>query len=181
MPCGCETLNLLGTDRWRSVIGEKFNDCQLPITNVQRRNLGDNDAQTHYILQHASRLWVLIRRSFRSDRRSNLGGVQMIKPSAILGGIVALGVLLGTTSGRAVAQMSHEEMQPTEQTGDFRRIDQPLWIKGAVTAGGLGLIGLELWWFLLSKPKSRKAATQDGVQEITKNKTIAIRDLQSRE
>jgi plastocyanin domain-containing protein len=105
----------------------------------------------------------------------------MIKPSAILGGIVALGVLLGTTSGRAVAQMSHEEMQPTEQTGDFRRIDQPLWIKGAVTAGGLGLIGLELWWFLLSKPKSRKAATQDGVQEITKNKTIAIRDLQSRE
>jgi plastocyanin domain-containing protein len=43
------------------------------------------------------------------------------------------------------------------------------------------LIGLELWWFLLSKPKSRKAATQDGVQEITKNKTIAIRDLQSRE
>jgi plastocyanin domain-containing protein len=91
----------------------------------------------------------------------------MIKPSAIWGGIVTLGVLLATTSGGAVAQMSHEEMQPTEQTGEFQRIDQPLWIKGAVTAGGLGLIGLELWWFLLSKPKSRKAATQDGVQEIT--------------
>ena len=91
----------------------------------------------------------------------------MIKPSAIWGGIVTLGVLLGTTSGGAVAQMSHEEMQPTEQTGEFQRIDQPLWIKGAVTAGGLGLIGLELWWFLLSKPKSRKASTQGGIQEIT--------------
>lgn len=90
----------------------------------------------------------------------------MIKPSAILGGVVALGVLLGAT-GATVAQMSHEEMQPIEQTREFQRIDQPLWIKGAVTAGGLGLIGLELWWFLLSKPKSRKTTTQNGVQEIT--------------
>jgi plastocyanin domain-containing protein len=91
----------------------------------------------------------------------------MIKQSAILGGITALSVLLGTTSGAAVAQMSHEEMQTTEQTGEFQHIDQPLWVKGAVTAGGLGLIGLELWWFLLSKPKSRKATAQGGVQEIT--------------
>lgn len=90
----------------------------------------------------------------------------MIKPSAILGGVVALGVLLGAT-GATVAQMSHEEMQPIEQTREFQRIDQPLWIKGAVTAGGLGLIGLELWWFLLSKPKLRKTTTQNGVQEIT--------------
>ncbi|MBD1848507.1 cupredoxin domain-containing protein [Leptolyngbya sp. FACHB-711] len=91
----------------------------------------------------------------------------MIKQSAILGGIATLSVVLGTTSGAAIAQMSHEEMQTREQLGEFQRIDQPLWVKGTVTAGGLGLIGLELWWFLLSKPKSRKAATQGGVQEIT--------------
>jgi plastocyanin domain-containing protein len=90
----------------------------------------------------------------------------MMKKSAFLGGIATLGVLLGGTSGAGVAQMDHENMQPIEQTG-FQRIDQPLWVKGAVTAGGLGLIGLELWWFLLSKPKSRKATTQGGVQEVT--------------
>jgi plastocyanin domain-containing protein len=39
--------------------------------------------------------------------------------------------------------------------------------KVAVTVGGLGLIGLELWWFLLSKPKSRQATTQGGIQEVT--------------
>ena len=89
--------------------------------------------------------------------------------TAIIGSIATLGVLLGVPSGKAVTQMTHENMQPSteEQTGQFRRIDQPLWVKGAVTAGGLGLIGLELWWFLLSKPKSRKAATQGGIQEIT--------------
>ncbi|MBW4622418.1 MAG: cupredoxin domain-containing protein [Cyanosarcina radialis HA8281-LM2] len=93
----------------------------------------------------------------------------MIDRSAILSGMAALGVLLGVTSGRAIAQMSHEQMPPstTETTGEFQRIDQPLWVKGAVTAGGLGLIGLELWWFSIAKPKSRQATTQGGVQEVT--------------
>jgi plastocyanin domain-containing protein len=90
----------------------------------------------------------------------------MFKHSAILGSFTALSILLGVTSGGAFAQTSHNEHH-TAQTGEFQRIDQPLWLKGAVTAGGLGLIGLELWWFLLSKPKSRKASTQGGIQEIT--------------
>jgi plastocyanin domain-containing protein len=92
----------------------------------------------------------------------------MMNKTAVVGSIVTLGVLLGGAS--AVAQMAHENMQPaatTEQTGQFRSIEQPLWAKAAVTAGGLGLIGLEWWWFLLSKPKSRKATTQGGVQEVT--------------
>ncbi len=38
----------------------------------------------------------------------------MIKQSAILGGIATLGVLLETTSGAALAQMPHDELQPTE-------------------------------------------------------------------
>lgn len=90
----------------------------------------------------------------------------MLKQSVILGSLTAFSLLFGTTS--ALAQMSHPEMErSTEQTGEFQRINQPLWLKGAVTAGGLGAIGLELWWFLLSKPKSRKASTQGGIQEIT--------------
>ena len=81
-------------------------------------------------------------------------------------GMASFGLMLGI-SGKAVAQMPHNEMQPsgTEQTTQFRRIDQPLWLKGAVTAGGIGLIGLELWWFLFSKSKSRKADTNQGIQE----------------
>nr|WP_297084667.1 cupredoxin domain-containing protein [Thermoleptolyngbya sp. C42_A2020_037] len=78
-------------------------------------------------------------------------------------------MLIGTASSRAIAQETHTDMQPstTEKAGQFQRIEQPLWAKVAVTAGGLGLIGLELWWFLLSKPQSRKATTQSGVQEVT--------------
>jgi plastocyanin domain-containing protein len=91
----------------------------------------------------------------------------MIHRSTILGGMATVGVLLGMASGGAIAQMSDEGMQPMEQTGEFQRIEQPLWLKGAVTAGGLGLIGLEVWWFLFSKPRSRQATTQGGIQEIT--------------
>ena len=35
--------------------------------------------------------------------------------------------------------------------------------------GGLGLIGLELWWFLLSKNKAAKANLGQGIQEMTIN------------
>ncbi len=88
---------------------------------------------------------------------------------AIIGSVASLGLIFGITSNKAVAQMSHEHMQPsqTQQTSQFRRIEQPLWAKAAVTAGGLGLIGLELWWFLLSKPKSQKAQSKQGIQEVT--------------
>lgn len=91
-----------------------------------------------------------------------------MKPAtAIIGGIVSFGLSLSLGSGHAIAQMNHSEMQPPPQTKEFQRIDQPLWLKGTVTAGGLGLIGLELWWFLFSKPKSRQAAIQSGIQEAT--------------
>lgn len=95
----------------------------------------------------------------------------MIKKTALVGGIASLSLLYGVGSSAAIAQMSaempHEGMQTTEQIEAFQRIDQPLWLKGAVTAGGLGLIGLEMWWFLFSKPKSRKATSQGDLQEIT--------------
>ena len=95
----------------------------------------------------------------------------MVKKTAIIGSIAGLGLVLGMASGVAVAQMPHDrnERHPsdTEQTGQFRRIEQPLGNKVAVTLGGLGLIGLELWWFLFSKSKSRQAMTQGGIQEVT--------------
>jgi plastocyanin domain-containing protein len=78
----------------------------------------------------------------------------------IASSLAGFGLLLGVSS-TAVAQMSPHQMQPskTEQTDSFRRIDQPLWLKGAVTTGGIGLIGAELWWFLFSKSKSRRDDT----------------------
>lgn len=69
---------------------------------------------------------------------------------AMISSIASLGLLWGTAS--ALAQMPHEMPSGQQQ---FQWIEQPLWVKGAVTAGGLGLIGLELWWFLLYKPKSQ--------------------------
>lgn len=87
--------------------------------------------------------------------------------SAIAGSIATVGLWIGTPSGRAIAQMSHDTMLSPEHTESFQRIEQPLWLKGVVTAGGLSLMGLEWWWFLWSKPASRKASTQGGIQEIT--------------
>ncbi len=95
----------------------------------------------------------------------------MVNKTAIIGSIASLGLMLGIASGEAVAQMPHDmsEMRSsdTEQTLQFHHIEQPLANKVAVTVGGLGLIGLELWWFLLSKPKSRQATVQGGIQEVT--------------
>lgn len=80
----------------------------------------------------------------------------MINQKFIMGSIASLAFFLSVTSSRVVAQMSHEKIQSsdTKTQKQFQRVEQPLWVKGAVTAGGLGLIGLELWWFVLSKPRS---------------------------
>lgn len=88
----------------------------------------------------------------------------MATKKALTNILASLGIVLGVASGNAVAQMPH---QISESTGQFQRIEQPLSNKIIVTVGGLGLIGLELWWFLLSKPKSRQAKTQGNIQEIT--------------
>ncbi|MBW4617064.1 MAG: hypothetical protein KME21_28245 [Desmonostoc vinosum HA7617-LM4] len=66
--------------------------------------------------------------------------------TAIIGSIASMGLLLSVATHKAVAQTTHKTHT------EFQRIEQPLWAKAAVTAGGLGLIALELWWFLRSKP-----------------------------
>ncbi|OKH33004.1 hypothetical protein NIES2101_40275 [Calothrix sp. HK-06] len=93
----------------------------------------------------------------------------MLNKKTIIGSIASLGLLFGVATNKALGQqMPHENHNSaTSQTSEFQRIEQPLWVKAAVTASGLGLIGLEIWWFLLSKPKSRKAEAHDGIQEVT--------------
>ena len=81
-----------------------------------------------------------------------------------LGSLASLGLFLAVATGSS-AQMTHDAV--SETNSGFRRIEQPLWAKALVTAGGLGFIGLELWWFVFSQPKAGKAKSQDGIQEIT--------------
>ncbi len=88
----------------------------------------------------------------------------MFNKNKIWGTLAGLGLLLGSTSGAVAATMPASS---PEQTSQFRRIEQPLGLKAAVTVGGLALIGLELWWFLLSKPKSQKVEAREGIQEVT--------------
>lgn len=93
----------------------------------------------------------------------------MFKKVTFLGTLAGFGFLLGAISGAIAAEMpASHSTESTHKTTKFQRIEQPLNNKIAVTLGGLGLIGLELWWFLLSKPKSQKAVTADGgIQEVT--------------
>ncbi len=56
---------------------------------------------------------------------------------------------------------------PVGQSGQFQPIEQPLINKAIVTSSGLGLMGLELWWFLRAKPKSCQVTAQDGIQAVT--------------
>jgi len=88
----------------------------------------------------------------------------------MLESLTGLGFLLGVISSAAVAQMPVEmPASESEQTSQFRRIEQPLSLKVGVTLGGLALIGVELWWFLLSKTKAQQAEARQGVQELTIN------------
>ena len=51
-------------------------------------------------------------------------------------------------------KMNGHAMKITGQESQFRHIEQPIELKLAVTLGGLILIGLEIWWFLLSQTVS---------------------------
>ncbi|WP_242018277.1 cupredoxin domain-containing protein [Pseudanabaena sp. FACHB-1998] len=87
--------------------------------------------------------------------------------STLVGFGFLLGAILGSISGAIASEMkpAHNMQEPTKST-EFHRIEQPLSNHIAVTVGGLGLIGLEIWWFLLSKPKSQKINSLSGIQEV---------------
>lgn len=73
--------------------------------------------------------------------------------------LLTMGILAGSPL-TARAQTSEAD------TGEFLRIEQPLGLRAGVAVAGVGLIGLELWWFLLSKTKAQTAQTTDGIQSI---------------
>jgi plastocyanin domain-containing protein len=86
----------------------------------------------------------------------------MIKISPLFGTLVGLGVWFGSVQGATAlsnGSMTHDSPSPQA----FESVEQPLGIKLGVTATGLGLIGLELWWFLWSKPKSQRARSQSDI------------------
>jgi plastocyanin domain-containing protein len=86
----------------------------------------------------------------------------MLSRKVVISIVTSFGLLFAVPSNTA-AQMTHETHTATSE---FQQIEQPLWVKGAVTVGGLGLIGLEVWWFLFSQAKSQKVDTFRGIVEV---------------
>lgn len=70
--------------------------------------------------------------------------------SFLVSSLLSLSLLSGFLPGKAHAQMS----ATNTNTSEFRSIDQPLGLKLGVSATGLSLIGLELWWFLFKETKA---------------------------
>ncbi|MEA5516151.1 hypothetical protein [Nodularia sp. UHCC 0506] len=76
----------------------------------------------------------------------------MFSKNLLWASLTALSLSVGTASAAMPIHSSGE-------TNKFQAIDQPLGLKFGVTMGGLGLIAVELWWFLFSKspvPNNRK-------------------------
>jgi len=71
------------------------------------------------------------------------------------------GIILGLTTIFPVIAAE------TNSNRNFQKIQQPLAVKLLVSAGGIGLIGLEFWWFLLSEKTAKKAEEKHETQEIT--------------
>lgn len=76
----------------------------------------------------------------------------------LLSGLLSASLLL--VPHTAKAQISQAD------TSEFRQIEQPIGLKVGVAAAGLGLMGLELWWFLFSKTKAQAAIASEGIQSV---------------
>lgn len=84
----------------------------------------------------------------------------MNQKKTLLISLLSLGIFFGTASASQAA--------PTKAkiNSQFYRIEQPVPIKILISLGGLGLIGIEIWWFLFSKTEAAKANIQQGIQEL---------------
>ena len=95
----------------------------------------------------------------------------MLKKATFFGTLVGIGFLFGAISGAIASEKmpdDHNMQTETSKPTQFKAIDQPLTNKILVTVVGAGLIGVELWWFLLSKPKSKKVESESDIQINTK-------------
>ena len=94
-------------------------------------------------------------------------------PCYALRTLASLSILLSAATGAMLAKPAdaimhnHADMlHQSATTTEFRQVKQPLPWKIGVTAGGLALIGLELWWFLLNKPKAQSSNLEQGIQKL---------------
>jgi plastocyanin domain-containing protein len=74
--------------------------------------------------------------------------------------LTLLGLLLSITFPAAA------QMHDSTSTHQFAQINQPIALKLGVTLGGLALIGLELWWFLLSRPQAQPSRLNQNSQTL---------------
>ncbi|TAF06272.1 MAG: hypothetical protein EAZ77_12515 [Nostocales cyanobacterium] len=76
----------------------------------------------------------------------------MLNKKTIISSLATYGIMFNLATTTAIANPNHATEK--KQTANFQTIEQPLSIKTTVTLGGLALIGMQLWWFLIRKPKS---------------------------
>ncbi|MBD2744898.1 cupredoxin domain-containing protein [Coleofasciculus sp. FACHB-1120] len=88
----------------------------------------------------------------------------MVIQKKVWSNLLGLWVLLSVFSGIPAKATSAEAPMATNQVS---QIEQPFELKLGITLGGLALIGLELWWFLVSKTQAQQATANQGIQELT--------------
>lgn len=81
--------------------------------------------------------------------------------------VAGFGFLMGAISGTIAAKITGQVDSISYQSSQFQSIEQPLSTKILVTIGGIFFISLELWWFLLNRPRSTQATVQGDVQSVT--------------
>ena len=77
--------------------------------------------------------------------------------------LVSIGLSVGIVSSISAQDMTKHN----SSSKGFQPIEQPIALKIAIAVGGLSLMVAQLWWFLLSKPKSQQAEISGGIQEVT--------------
>jgi plastocyanin domain-containing protein len=75
-----------------------------------------------------------------------------MKTNLLTSMIVGCILLFSMTAPGIAAKLPEQSNHSAQHTARFQQIEQPLSHKIGVTLGGMGLIGLELWWFLFSRP-----------------------------
>ena len=86
--------------------------------------------------------------------------------SYVIFGLLTTGLLLGNAN-TAKAQLTGTNAD------EFQQIEQPLALNVGITAAGIGLMGLELWWFMFSHPKRQAEETLMQVTEKEMTASLA--------